>query len=209
MKLVACYSYRYDKKYIPGMLKNLDFVDEFISHDDSLNPALWYHEGRVRNRLIRKAKQAGADWILGIDPDERFEKKAGDIIRKLIEVKKKIVYAFPFKELWDAPDQFRNDGIWGQKLKPILFPVYGSQRFENIPIHSRWHPLNPQYKVVRTDVILYHLKSIKFHDRKKRRSIYLQVDGGKSKYNYLDKDGENKVLYKIPKGRGYYPELPI
>mgnify|MGYP001310859905 CR=1 FL=1 len=85
MKLILVFSYKYDCELVPDLLKNVeDFIDDYVAHDDRGSNKLWYHEGKIRNMLINKAKEKGADWILAVDPDERLEKSAGKKIRKLL-----------------------------------------------------------------------------------------------------------------------------
>jgi len=211
IKLVCVFAYRYDKELVPDLKENLNsFVDEFVEWDDSKNSNEWYHEGEIRNHLINEAKKKNADWILCIDPDERFEKNAGKTIRKLIKKKKKVVYSFNFRELWSSPNIFRNDGIWGKKRKAILFPVYPNQTFMNLPVHSQWHPQNKDYKLIIIDINLYHLKMINSKNREDRKNLYNKLDPNKEiqaiGYDYLT-DEKDIELIKIPEGREYLPPL--
>lgn len=207
-KIVAAFSYRFDAELIPDMKKNLEgIVDEYVENDDRKNDVLWYHEGETRRRLIDMAKAKGADWILGIDPDERFELNAAEQIRELVKVKQKVIYNFHFCELWE-PDKFRIDGIWGDKKKRVLFPVYEDQKFMNLKVHSAWHPINEDYTFVDTNIRLYHLKMIDPVNRVARRDLYNSLDKDKKiqaiGYDYLA-DEAGLELQKIEKGREYFP----
>ena len=54
------------------------------------------------------------DWLLGVDADERLERdfrlRAESEIREAERLANTALWV-PFRELWDAPDQVRVDGI--------------------------------------------------------------------------------------------------
>lgn len=208
-KLIAVFSYRYDKALIPDLKKNLNsFVDDYVEWDDTKNTNEWYNEGEIRNGLIRKAKEKGADWILCIDPDERFEKDAGKKIRNLIKKEGEKIYSFNLRELWGKPNTYRNDGIWGKKRQIRLFPVLPNQQFMNLPVHSPWHPQNEDYEIIHVDINLYHLKMISPNNREDRKNLYNKLDPKKEiqkiGYDYLT-DETDIELVTIQKKRGYIP----
>lgn len=208
-KLYAIFAFRYDHALVPGLLKNLEgIIDGHIAHDDRSNTSLWYHEGKIRNGLIEKARKAGADWVLCIDPDERFEIGAGKKIRKLIKTHDKKVFQFNFRELW-TPTAYRSDGIWNDKKRPNLFPLLNGQEFMNKRVHSVWHPQNSDYEIVDSDINLYRLKNIDPKARTDRKNLYNKLDPTKKfqsiGYDYLDNEDELE-LTEIPKNRLYTPE---
>lgn len=207
-RLIAVYAFRYDAALIPDLKKNIGhFVDGFIEHDDRNRNEKWYHEGKVRKSLIEKAREAGADWILCIDPDERFEFSAGKKIRKLIETNEKVVYSFNFRELW-TPFKYREDGVWDKKRKAILFPLLDGQTFMNLPVHSQWHPQNSDYQIINLDINLYHLKNIDPDNREARKKLYNSLDPNreiqKIGYDYIA-DESGLKLRRIPIRRLYWP----
>lgn len=207
-KLVAAYAFRYDAQLVPDMRRNLEgFVDEFVEWDDRSNEARWYQEGKTRRALIDQAKAKGADWIIGIDPDERFEASAGRIVREAIRCKRKVIFSFNYRELY-TPDSFRVDGIWRLKRRPTLFPVYPDQQFHDYNVHSPWHPVNGDYRHEHLDVNLYHLKMIDPQNRAARKDLYNALDPMKEiqeiGYDYLD-DEAGMLLERIPRGRDYFP----
>lgn len=208
-KVYAIFSYRYDANLIPDLKKNLKgIVDEYITHDDRSRKDTWYHEGEVRNKLIEEARKKGANWVLCIDPDERFEKGAAREIKKLVKTKGKVVFGFRFRELW-TPDEYRSDGIWDNKVKYILFPLLPDQKFMNKKVHSQWHPQNDDYKLIKTDLNLYHLKNIDPENRTARKELYKSLDPDNKiqsiGYDYLD-DEKNLQLTPIKKNRQFYPK---
>lgn len=207
-KLYAIFAFRYDYKLVPGLLENLDgIIDGYIAHDDRDNPTLWYHEGEIRNKLIRKAREAGADWVLCIDPDERLEEGAKEKIHELIRTQNKKIFSFNFRELWE-PLAYRSDGIWDKKRRPNLFPLLDGQEFMNKRVHSVWHPQNQDYEIVDVDINLYHLKNIDPSCRTARKELYKKIDPDSEYqsigYDYLD-DESTLELTKIPQHRLYKP----
>lgn len=207
-KLFAAYAYRYDADLVQDLLKNIGaFIDGTVSWDDRGNTVLWRHCGQLNNRLTEEARAKGADWVLHIDPDERFERNAGRQIRKLIEAPGKIIYGFRFRELW-TPDSYRTDGVWGQKVKYVLFPLLPGQAFMCTPIHSQVSPQNSDYQRVPTDINLYHLKMIDPQNRKDRRDLYQSLDPEHRfqsiGYDYLA-DETGLTLERIAPGREYDP----
>lgn len=209
-KLIAAYAFRDDADLVPDMLENLKgFVDDFVLWDDRKRTDLWYHEGSVRNRLIADAKAKGADWILGMDPDERFEKDAGPRIRELISRDGRIIYGFSFRELWTA-DSYRVDGVWGKKMKWALFSVHPGQTFMNQSLHSGWFPTDPGHQTIETGINLYHLKMLDKRNRELRRDLYNALDPDKKLqpigYDYLV-DERDIALERIPAGREFHPPV--
>lgn len=207
-KLFAIFSFRYDAVLIPDLKKNLrGIVDDYIVNDDRNNTSLWYHEGRTRNALIERARQAGADWVLCIDPDERLDKTARRQIRKLIQTEEDVVYGFHFRELWDA-DHYRSDGVWNKKMKYILFPLKDGQKFMDLKVHSQWHPQNDSYRLINTGINLYHLKNIDPKNRTARKNLYKKLDPDNSiqkrGYDYLD-DETGIRLTEVPARQIYKP----
>lgn len=207
-KLFAAFAYRYDAELVPDLLKNISpFIDGYVSWDDRKNTVLWRHGGQLNNRLTEEARANGADWILHVDPDERFERNAGRQIHKMIRAKGKIIYGFRFRELWTL-DSYRTDGIWGQKIKWVLFPLLPGQEFMCTPIHSQVSPQNPDYQRVPTEINLYHMKMIDPQNRKDRMNLYKSLDPEKKfqavGYDYLA-DETGLALETIPAGREYRP----
>lgn len=207
MRLVAAFSHRYDGQLVPDLLENLWFCDEVISVDDSGNNVTWYHEGEMRERLREMARSAGADWLLCIDPDERLEKAAGAVIRSLIEDMRTVVYRFHFREMY-TPSSYRVDGVWGEKVKDVLFPLLPDQEFMSLPVHSQWAPVNAEYSREHTGLNIYHLKMIEPANRVARAELYRGLDPEHRiqsiGYDYLS-DETGILLEDIAAGREYLP----
>lgn len=208
MKIVLIFSFRHDYNLVPDLIDNVSgFIDDYVSWDDRNNKGLYFHEGKIRRHLITEAKKKGADWILGMDPDERFERTAEKKIKILTKSKEKIIYGFHYRELY-TPSQYRIDGVWGGKKRFSLFPAFEDQKFMNLQVHQPWHPINNDYKFVETELNLYHLKMIDPQNRKDRKFLFNKLDPGKKiqkiGYDYLD-DEKGMKLKRIPFRRRYIP----
>lgn len=208
MKIIAIFSYRYDKKLVPDLLENISWVDDVVSIDDTNNKNLWFDERETIMRLKQMAIDKGADWILEIDPDERLEKKAGEVFRALTRFKSKVVFEVKFRELYD-PVKYRVDGVWGNKRRRCLYPVYPNQIYKDKDIHFSGFPINKEYKTIPLDINLYHLKMIEPCNRVARHRVFKTIDPTEKHqrigYDYLIDETIIK-LEKIPKGRAYYPK---
>jgi len=191
LNLVILYCFRYDTHYLPGFADNFtQFPDAFLSFDDRANGKEWYHEGDTRNKLINAARYVGFNWVLCLDPDERICKDDLPKIRRLMEIYsgRKVIFEFPFREMW-TQEAYRVDGIWGNKAKRVMSPLFAGQRFQNQRLHSAWCPMNEDYDTVKIDIPIYHLKMIKLENRVKRVEIYKKIDSNKKYqpigYDYL------------------------
>ena len=206
--LLAVFSYRYDAHLVPDLLQNLDpIVDGWVAFDDRGSGDFYSDEPARRRALIARAGALGANWVLGIDPDERLEQGAADRIRDMTRAQGPVAWGFRLRELY-APDAYRVDGVWGQKVQFRLFPLLPEQRFSDQPFHGRWIPTEPTHTLLRSDLNLYHLKMIAPARRRARRDLYKFVDPDRRYqaigYDYLA-DDSGLVLETIPAGRSYLP----
>jgi hypothetical protein len=209
-RLIALFSYRFDAALVPDLLSNLTGIaDAIIYHDDRHNHAPWYNEGEVRGSLIARARDLGAEWALGIDPDERLEVSSAIVIREVLNHRDKAVYGFRLREMWH-PDYYRIDGIWGRKRQYRLFPLLPNQEFQSLPVHSPWMPVRPCCDVLNLDLNIYHLKMIDPESRARRRDLYKSLDPERRiqgiGYDYLT-DESGLILERIPAGREFIPTL--
>jgi len=80
----------------------------------------------------------------------------------------------------------------------------------NLPVHSQWHPQNKDYKIIKVDVNLYHLKMIDKENREDRKNLYNKLDPNKEiqsiGYDYLT-DENDIELVNIPNDKKYFPVL--
>jgi hypothetical protein len=207
-RLLAVFSYRYDWRLVPDLLTNLDpLVDGWVAWDDRNSKEPFSGEPERRHLLLSRARQLGAKWVLTIDPDERLERGAAPVLRRMTENADRILWRFRLRELY-APTTYRVDGIWGKKQLVRLFPLLDGQIFSMRPLHGPAYPLEPGYKKLNSGLNIYHLKMITERRRKARRDLYKQMDPSNSfqaiGYDYLA-DDENAEFEAIPPGREYLP----
>lgn len=208
MKIIAIFAFcNADKELVKGVKENLSWVDDFVIHDDTKRTEP-FNEYKIRHSMKERAIKKGADWILELDPDERFEKNAEIIFRAVTYNKAKVRYRVNFRELY-TPDSYRVDGSWKLKHRISLYPVYPDQKMKNKHFNVKTWPVGKDYKTIALDVNLYHLKHIEPENRAERVRWLKQQDPNnktqKKGYNYLL--NENHIeLEKIPKGREYIPK---
>jgi hypothetical protein len=83
-----------------------------LPHDIvSLESSLFADEHRLRRLQWEHTVAAGADWILALDADERFEDAIRDHIRSLVDHTEVDAISFRLYDMWNAT-QYRNDGLW-------------------------------------------------------------------------------------------------
>jgi hypothetical protein len=169
-------------------------------------------DGRNHRALVEAAWEHRPDWLLGIDADERVERGFRRRAEREIARSERAGHTalwVPFRELWDAPDRVRLDGIWGEKRKACLFAADREHRFDDRRVHAIWAPWPPagdDYPVA--DLRLYHLRMIRPQDRRARVERYHRIDPDSTwqeiGYDYLlDEDGLR--LEALERGRGYAP----
>lgn len=210
MKLAAVYARRHEPQWlIDDMRRNLGWVDELIELDDRDRPAdqTWGHEGTMRARQRQMAVDAGADWVLVVDPDERLEDRAARVVRALMQQYRgrPVVLRLRLRELF-APDAYRVDGRWDRYWRGRLYPVRDDSVMSGKAIHCPPCPIN--HPRVPVDVNLYHLKMVEPANRAARALAYA---GAEAQHGHPGRDwsrltaGRGMVLRKIPPGRQFSP----
>ena len=234
MRLIATTMIRDEREHLPAMLRNVGAqVDGIVALDDGStdgsgtileasphvlevlrNPPdrAAYDEPAGHRRLVAAALAHGAECILSIDADERLERDFRPRAERVIRRGRALgfsAYALRLRELWDAPDRYRADGIWGAKRVARLFRARADHRFDERPLHAAKAPL--QGKVLGAfppaDLVVYHLRMIRPEDRIARRDRYLALDPQATwqpgiGYGYLA-DERGLVLRRVPPRRDY------
>lgn len=234
LRLIATLMVRDEARYLPGLLANLaPQVDGIVALDYGSTDATaallaasplvvallrdppererWDEPGGHR-RLVAAAVAQGADWILSIDADERVERDFRERAERVIRRGRWFgftAYALTLRELWDAPDRYRTDGVWGRKRVARLFRARADHRHDDRPLHAAKAPL--QGKVLGryppADLVIYHLRMIRPEDRIARRDRYLALDPQARwqpgiGYDYLA-DERGLALAPVPPERGW------
>lgn len=207
-KVVAVFSYRYDQHLVPDLIANLDpVVDGWIAYDDRASDGIFSSEPRRRLALIAAAHQAGADWVLAMDPDERLENAVAGRIGQLISGSRQVAWGFRCREMY-TPASYRVDGPWGQKMQHRLFGAYPPDRYRSKDLHGAWFPDDIGLRLRDSGLNLYHLKMIEPKRRVARRDLYNRLDPDRRLqqigYDYLA-DEAGMILEAVPAGREYFP----
>lgn len=234
VRLLALLAVRDQAAYLPGYVANVGVqVDGIIALDDgSSDGSAEFLEGRAevlevlrgpRDRprwdemgnhqaLVRAGLRHGAEWLLSLDADERVERefraRAERVIRRgaLFGLS---AYALRFRELWDDPDQYRADGIWGRKAQARMFRARPDHQFDTRALHGFKAPLQARARgrYPLADLNIYHLGMLRPEDRLARRRRYELLDPNAEwqpgvGYAYLT-DGTGLRLRPIPRRRHY------
>jgi hypothetical protein len=194
---------RDEMRYLPGYLANVSpHVDGIVALDDGSQDGsgnyLRSHDSvlevlevprdrvawdeRANHRaLVATALRHGAQWLLALDADERVEAEFRPRAERVIRRGRLLAlggYAVRLRELWDSPEAFRVDGIWGRKAPARLFRARADHIFDSRPLHGFKAPLQDRIRgdYLLADLEVYHLRMIRREDRLARRRRYELLD---------------------------------
>ena len=234
---MALLAARDEMDYLPGYIANVGAqVDGIVALDDGStdgsaafldscepvvevlrNPPVrptWDEQANHR-RLVAAALRHGAEWVVCVDADERLERDFRRRAERVISRGRRLgfeAYALRLRELWDSPDHFRADGLWGQKAMARLFRLREDHEFDPRPLHGVKAPLQARVagRYPRADLEIYHLRMIRREDRLARRRKYERLDPEEKwqpgvGYAYLT-DEAGLELRRIRPGRDYLEE---
>lgn len=175
-------------------------------------PHHWDEKGN-KQRLLRAAQRAGADWVLVCDADERLENLFLRHMRAVATALKPLrlpCVSLALRELWDQPDQYRVDGVWGQKRVARFFALPEQISFNSsTDLHGPWYPdeVGARGQFIATGYHMYHLRMIHAAQREARRDRYIRLDPDNRfqaiGYDYLTDTSNGLVLNAIDPLRGY------
>jgi hypothetical protein len=208
-RVLAVFSFRFDAHLVPALLANIEpLSDGWIAFDDTGGRGVFTDEISRRAALLTAAREAGARWVLAVDPDERFERGFAEKIESLTAAGDRArVYEFRLREMY-SPDQYRVDGLWGRKRQARLLSLVNGIAAPAAGLHRSWAAFIPGRQVCDTDFNLYHLKMMTRERRRARAALYkhLDPDGCMQRigYDYLA-DDNGVELERIPEGREYHP----
>ena len=227
-RLYAVMCVRNEAYNLPGFLKHIaSYVDGIVALDDGStddtvkllkeHPKVidvirrpvqkshsWDEVGN-REKVLRRARAFGGQWVLCCDPDERFEIAFLEQLPALITHKQ--LYTLHVRELWDSTRQYRCDGVWGKKVKQVLFPLSDTMHYSHAhKLHRPWWYDELKGTDVLIDFNLYHLKMITDAGRIQRRDMYNALDPKREMqsigYDYMT-DLDGLQLEAIPPGKDY------
>jgi hypothetical protein len=209
--VLAIFAFRYDAALVPGLIANIrPFVDGWVSLDDRNATGPYSSDRERRLPLLEAAISHGADWVLAVDPDERFEDGLCERIGTLTAVNEPTVWGFHLREMYGA-DRYRVDGVWGKKVQHRLFNLPRGRAhtladFAVRDLHATWHPTG--HRLRNSGLNLYHLKMIDPRRRVARRDLYATLDPERRYqrigYDYLA-DDDGALFHTVPKRRAYHP----
>ncbi len=207
-KVVALFSYRFDAHLVPALIENITpIVDAWIAYDDRNARGVFTDEMARRRELLKAARDIGADWIIAVDPDERFEARVAARIHALTARRGRVAWSFNLREMY-GPAAYRIDGLWGTKKRYRLFTAFDPAELPDAGLHNESFPAEGGFSLRDSDLNLYHLKMIDPKRRAGRRDLYNFLDPERAYqaigYDYLA-DEEGAVLEEIPAGRHYLP----
>jgi len=228
-------AFRDEMRYLPGFFESVaPHVDGIVALDDqSVDGSAEYvaaqpsvvellrvapgaqeelEDGLNHRALTEAAWRHGADWLLGLDADERlerdFRRRADREIDRAISLGHDAMWVY-FRELWDEPDQVRVDGVWGQKRKACLYRSSRDHVFDDKRVHAIWASMPvPEGDWPQADLNIYHLRMLHPDDRPARVARYHRIDPDNHwqsiGYDYL-LDESGIELVGVPPDRGYVP----
>lgn len=230
VRLVALLAFRDEMEHLPGYVANVGpHVDGIVALDDgstdgsaellSSHPRVlevlrvagdrsrWDEVGNYR-RLVDAALRHGADWAVSIDADERVERDFRRRAERVIVRGRWLglaAYGVRMRELWDSPERYRSDGLWGRKRSARLFRLDQGAELDTRELHSSKAPVRAP--VAAADLEVYHLGMIRPEDRVARRARYERLDPTarwqpREGYAYLT-DPSGLELRAVPADRGW------
>lgn len=231
MKIITLLIFRNESRYLPGYFRHLrDYVDGFICFDDAstdnslaivkaepkvlhvIENKYWQgpHSNQMRYRLkcLIEAQASNADFVLCTDADERYERAFLQNLRTIAEHYRENLMALRVRDIWDAPDQYRIDGVWSTKGKVIFFRTPLELNFPDVENpHLPWYPPSMRGTPIYWPPFnLYHLKSLHKEDRLARAAKFNAIDPERKQqaigYDYLASD-VGLVTAKILPGKEY------
>jgi hypothetical protein len=173
----------------------------------------WDEAGNYR-ALVTAAAEAGAEWVISLDADERVERQFRVRAERAIRRGRLLgcdAFAVRLRDLWGSPDRQRVDGVWGRKAPLRMFRARRpGASFDARPVHASKVPRDARrlgrYPPL-ADVCVYHLRMVDPADRLTRRRRYEELDPGGSLnagfgYEYLT-DETGLQLRPVDGKRGF------
>lgn len=206
--VLACFSYRHDAHLVPDLLKNLDpIVHGWVSLNDRGSISWRSSEPERRRALLRAARRHGAEWLLVVDPDERFEDAFAARLPELTRSPERPIWTVDLLEMF-TPTQYRIDGPWRDRVRKRLFPIAPDIRVPADALHGDPFTYDHPRRVLHSGVACCHLRMIAPARRTLRRDHYALADPARRHqslgYDYLDIEAGMK-LADLPDEKRFSP----
>ncbi len=147
------------------------------------NDETGFNEADSRNRVLQMAYSRYPDWIHCFDHDEVPSKFLIKNLHKLTNPKNPevMLWAFPIVQLWNADNQRRVDGLWGQFWQGRMFRALPELKIENTNnlIHCGSHPHFPVENAGISTFKIVHYGNVDPAIRKKKFERYTKIDTDK------------------------------
>jgi len=225
LDIVAVYRIKNEERWIAKSLESASEIctkivilddgstDNTIKICKSFNKVIKIHEQRGlpfdevrdKNILLRMALDLKPGFILSLDGDEIIQPHASDLLFEDLSILYPDVSLFEFQSLfiWDKPNQFRCDGVYGSIWYKRLMRMYGQSgdlHYENTKYpgnaHSTRLPQNAKdwNNPIRGKIKIFHYG---YYDEPMRRQKY-------EFYNHLDPKNTDFDGYVHILGKGKF-----
>ena len=209
-RVLSIYSFRFDAHLVADLRKNTaPFVDGWLSWDDRSGQGPFTDEMSRRWALLNAAREAGAQWVMLLDPDERVERRFRRDYRSLLDSGANLV-SFRLREMY-TPTAYRVDGVWDQKRQGRLLNVQEALvQPQAAPgsLHVPWRSYLAAPRELETGFNVYHLKQIDPQRRRARARLYSELDPQRRMqsigYDYLA-DDTGLVLKRVSRRHRFAP----
>ncbi|MFN8643136.1 MAG: LCP family protein [Candidatus Binatia bacterium] len=162
---------------------------------------------RAAAREVTRARELGADWVLGIDPDERLERAAAERIDEMVRVEGRGRVGLRLRELY-APDAYRVDGVCGGERSVPPLSAAAGPAFLRAGLPRRLDADRTGAPAPALGAQPLPSENDRAGAAPRRRDLYNHVDPDRTYqrigYDYLAEES-GLLLETIPAGREYAP----
>jgi len=141
--------------------------------------AVGLNETRDKNFLLDQVRKSAPEWVLHIDGDEELAADGPARIAELVRDPAAVCYHFRVLYLWDSPEQYRRDGVYGRFRRESLFRLT-RDRFSSTPNGGNFHcgnsPRELRRRSIISDVRLLHYGYMDAADRIRKYGWYNSHD---------------------------------
>lgn len=167
----------------PPLARDPDRIDELVR----LERRGPWNDAANRLLLLERALVHGCDWLVCLDDDH--VPSAGlqtrdDAAREVDGLRRRgaDIGRVPMRDLWESPERYRVDGIWGRKSHPAFRRNWLADRSITLPdlarrLHAPVFPRNLRVRSVLLDhLALYHTGCLTRAAREARVARYATED---------------------------------